>query len=105
MVNDAIFHKLMVLFTSEHFLCLGIPLIGLLFIPPLHPEYFASYNGTMLSRIQLSCSSIVKILVLVFMDFQFMTNDCLICSFHTVSHFTGELLPQSSSPLQLYMRL
>ena len=48
--------------------------------------------------------SIVKILVLVFMDFQFMTMIVWICSFHTF-HFTGELLPQSSSPLQLYMRL
>ena len=85
MVNDAIFHKLMVLFTSGAFLlCLGIPLIGC-YLYLHHPEYFASYNGTMLSRIQLSCSFYSKNSGFGFYGFPIYDNDCLDMFFPYVS--------------------
>lgn len=89
MVNDAIFNKLMVLFTSGAFLlCLGIPLIGC-YLYLHHPEYFASYNGTMLSRIQLSCSFYSKNSGFGFYGFPIYDNDCLDMFFPYVSLHWG----------------
>ena len=89
MVNDAIFHKLMVLFTSGAFLlCLGIPLIGC-YLYLHHPEYFASYNGTMLSRIQLSCSFYSKNSGFGFYGLPIYDNDCLDMFFPYVSLHWG----------------
>ena len=76
-IKKSTFHKLMVLFTSSAFLlCIGMPLIGC-YLYIHHPEFFTSYDGTMLSRIQLSSYFYSKNLGFGFYGFPIYENDCL----------------------------
>ena len=77
LLKETWFHNIMILFTSGAFaLCIGIPLIGSYIY--LHtPDVLSQYDGTFLSRIQLTVQVFVKYGRLAFYGFPLETDDCL----------------------------